>query len=81
MFDKLVIYSTRTYDFASSGELLSKVTYDTEQVAEVATKALTVLVHDGFTVIGLVSLMFYQSFILSVGLFITGSVIAHSLNL
>ena len=76
MFDKLVHTPTRTYDFASSGELLSKVTYDTEQVAEAATKALTVLVRDGLTVIGLVSLMFYQSFILSVGLFIIGPVIA-----
>ncbi len=76
MFDKLLHTPTRTYDFSSSGELLSKVTYDTEQVAEAATKALTVLVRDGLTVIGLVSLMFYQSFILSVGLFVIGPVIA-----
>ena len=76
MFDRLVHTPTRTYDFSSSGELLSKVTYDTEQVAEAATKALTVLVRDGLTVIGLVSLMFYQSFILSVGLFVIGPVIA-----
>ena len=76
MFDKLVHTPTRTYDFASSGELLSKVTYDTEQVAEAATKAITVLVRDGLTVIGLVGLMFYQSFILSIGLFVIGPVIA-----
>ena len=76
MFDKLVNTPTRAYDFASSGELLSKVTYDTEQVAEAATKALTVLVRDGLTVIGLVGLMFYQSFILSIGLFVIGPVIA-----
>ena len=76
MFDKLVHTPTRTYDFASSGELLSKVTYDTEQVAEAATKALTVLVRDGLTVIGLVGLMFYQSFILSIGLLVIGPVIA-----
>jgi len=76
MFDKLLHTPTRIYDFSSSGELLSKVTYDTEQVAEAATKALTVLVRDGLTVIGLVGLMFYQSFILSVGLFVIGPVIA-----
>ncbi len=76
MFDKLVHTPTSTYDFSSSGELLSKVTYDTEQVAEAATKALTVLVRDGLTVIGLVGLMFYQSFVLSVGLFVIGPVIA-----
>ena len=76
MFEKLVHMPTKTYDFASSGELLSKLTYDTEQVAEAATKAITVLVRDGLTVIGLLGLMFYQSFILSVGLFVIGPVIA-----
>ena len=76
MFEKLVHMPTKTYDFASSGELLSKLTYDTEQVAEAATKAITVLVRDGLTVLGLLGLMFYQSFILSVGLFVIGPVIA-----
>ena len=76
MFDKLVHMPTKTYDFASSGELLSKLTYDTEQVAEAATKAITVLVRDGLTVIGLLGLMFYQSFILSIGLIVIGPVIA-----
>ncbi|MBT3549347.1 MAG: lipid A export permease/ATP-binding protein MsbA [Gammaproteobacteria bacterium] len=76
MFEKLVHMPTKTYDFASSGELLSKLTYDTEQVAEAATKAITVLVRDGLTVIGLLGLMFYQSFILSIGLFVIGPVIA-----
>ena len=76
MFNKLVHTPTKTYDFSSSGELLSKVTYDTEQVAEAATKAITVIVRDGLTVIGLLGLMFYQSFILSLGLFIIGPVIA-----
>ena len=76
MFAKLVHMPTKTYDFASSGELLSKLTYDTEQVAEAATKAITVLIRDGLTVIGLLGLMFYQSFILSIGLLIIGPVIA-----
>tara|TARA_B100001778_G_scaffold168251_1_gene138349 strand:+ start:1319 stop:3091 length:1773 start_codon:yes stop_codon:yes gene_type:complete len=76
MFSKLVHMPTKTYDFASSGELLSKLTYDTEQVAEAATKAITVLVRDGLTVLGLLGLMLYQSFILSIGLFIIGPVIA-----
>ena len=76
MFDKLVHMPTKNYDFASSGELLSKLTYDTEQVAEAATKAITVLVRDGLTVIGLLGLMFYQSFILSIGLIVIGPVIA-----
>ncbi|MDB3972933.1 lipid A export permease/ATP-binding protein MsbA [Gammaproteobacteria bacterium] len=76
MFEKLVHMPTKSYDFSSSGELLSKLTYDTEQVAEAATKAITVIVRDGLTVIGLLGLMFYQSFMLSIGLFVIGPVIA-----
>ena len=76
MFSKLVHTPTSVYDSSSSGELLSKVTYDTEQVAEAATKAITVLVRDGLTVLGLLGLMFYQSYILSLGLLIIGPVIA-----
>ncbi|MBS83018.1 MAG: lipid A export permease/ATP-binding protein MsbA [Gammaproteobacteria bacterium] len=76
MFTKLVNTPTSTYDFSSSGELISKLTYDTEQVAEAATKALTVLVRDGLTVLGLLGLMFYHSFYLSLGLLIIGPIIA-----
>ncbi|MBH44322.1 MAG: lipid A export permease/ATP-binding protein MsbA [Gammaproteobacteria bacterium] len=76
MFNKLVHTPTSTYDFSSSGELISKLTYDTEQVAEAATKALTVLVRDGLTVLGLLGLMFYHSFYLSLGLLIIGPIIA-----
>ena len=76
MFEKLVHTPSKTYDFSSSGELISKLTYDTEQVAEAATKAITVIVRDGLTVIGLIGLMFYQSFVLSIGLIVIGPIIA-----
>ena len=76
MFEKLVHTPSKIYDFSSSGELISKLTYDTEQVAEAATKAITVIVRDGLTVIGLIGLMFYQSFVLSIGLIVIGPIIA-----
>ena len=76
MFDKLVHTPTKTYDTASSGELISKLTYDTEQVAEAATKAITVIIRDGLTIIGLLGLMFYHSWHLALGLLIIGPVIA-----
>ena len=79
MFSKLVHTPTSAYDSSSSGELLSKVTYDTEQVAEAATKAITVLVRDGLTVLGLLGLMFYQV-IFYHGLLIIGPVIAIFIN-
>ena len=76
MFDKLVHTPTRTYDSSSSGELISKLTYDTEQVAEAATKAITVIIRDGLTIVGLLGLMFYHSWQLALGLLIIGPLIA-----
>ena len=76
MFDKLVHTPTKTYDTASSGELISKLTYATELVAEAATKAITVIIRDGLTIIGLLGLMFYHSWHLALGLLIIGPVIA-----
>ena len=76
MFDKLVHTPTKTYDMASSGELISKLTYDTEQVAEAATKAITVIIRDGLTIVGLLGLMFYHSWHLALGLLIIGPLIA-----
>ena len=76
MFHKLVHTPTKTYDTSSSGELISKLTYDTEQVAEAATKAITVIVRDGLTIVGLLGLMFYHSWHLALGLLIIGPLIA-----
>ena len=76
MFHKLVHTPTKTYDTSSSGELISKLTYDTEQVAEAATKAITVIVRDGLTIVGLLGLMFYHSWHLALGLLIIGPIIA-----
>ena len=76
MFHKLVHTPTKTYDTSSSGELISKLTYDTEQVAEAATKAITVIVRDGLTIVGLFGLMFYHSWHLALGLLIIGPIIA-----
>ena len=68
MFKKLISKSSSSYDKSSTGILVSKITFDAEQVAEAATKAITVIVRDGLTIIGLLSLMFYYSFELSIGL-------------
>ncbi len=68
MFKKLLSKSSSSYDKSSTGILVSKITFDAEQVAEAATKAITVIVRDGLTIIGLLSLMFYYSFELSIGL-------------
>ncbi|QKT04858.1 lipid A export permease/ATP-binding protein MsbA [Ectothiorhodospiraceae bacterium 2226] len=61
MFSHLLRLPTGYYDRVSSGQLLSKVIYDVEQVAGAASNAITVLIKDTLTVIGLFALMFYLS--------------------
>ncbi len=68
MFDKILQKSSSSYDGSITGKLVSKITFDAEQVAEAATKAITSLIKDGLTIIGLLTLMFYYSFTLSIGL-------------
>ena len=53
MFSKLLCLPKAFYDNATSGEIISKFTFDVEQVANASTKAITILVRDTFTIIGM----------------------------
>ncbi|MDM7322541.1 MAG: ABC transporter transmembrane domain-containing protein, partial [Gammaproteobacteria bacterium] len=61
VFNKLLRLPTRFFDHAQSGDLLARLTYTVEQVATASTEALTVLVRDGLSVIGLLAWMFWLS--------------------
>jgi subfamily B ATP-binding cassette protein MsbA len=61
MFYRLVSLPKSFYDMATTGELISKFSYDVEQVANAATKAITVFIRDTLTVVALFSWMFYLS--------------------
>ena len=75
-FGRLLQLPSSYYDISSSGMLVSKLTYNIEQVAEATTNAVTVLFRDGLTIIGLVFIMFYQSWKLSLFILVLGPVIA-----
>ena len=81
MFDKIILKSSKSYDEAVTGRLVSKVTFDAEQVAEAATKAITIIIKDGLTIIGLLSLMFYYSVELSIGLVLVAPLIGYFLKI
>jgi subfamily B ATP-binding cassette protein MsbA len=49
------------YDRSQSGQLLSKLTYNTELVAEAATNSVTVLIKDTLTIVGLLAWLFYSN--------------------
>lgn len=53
------------YDEATSGQLLSKILYDVEQVAQVSADALTDFIQNIFLLIGLLTVMFVLSWQLS----------------
>ena len=64
------------FDKHNTGTLLSKVTYDAGQVSSAASSTLISLIREGCTVIGLLVLMFYYSWQLSLIFFIVGPVVA-----
>ncbi|MEW6764854.1 MAG: lipid A export permease/ATP-binding protein MsbA [Pseudomonadota bacterium] len=61
VFDRLLRLPTPFFDHAQSGDLLARQTYTVEQVASAATGALTTMVRDGLSVIGLLAWMLWLS--------------------
>ncbi len=65
LFQHYMFLPVSFHDEHSTGKLISKVIYDTEQVSNAAGKALMTLVREGALVIGLLVMMFYKSWQLS----------------
>jgi len=61
LFDQYLHLPAARYDRESSARMLSRLTYDAEQVAEAATGAMVVLVRDSLTILGLIGYMFWMS--------------------
>ena len=59
MFARLVNYPTSFFDNHRSGSLMSRFTYDVTQIKEASTNAISTLVRDSLSVIGLLGWMFY----------------------
>jgi len=76
MFGRIVNLPTRYFDDASSGALISKVTYDVTGVTAAATTVLTVIVRDSLTVVGLLGWIFYLDWKLSLITLAIGPIIA-----
>lgn len=70
LYEKLMALPVSYHDSQSAGNLISKITYDTEQVENACSKALMVLVREGAFVIGLMAIMFYHSWQLSMAILV-----------
>ena len=59
VFAKFLVLPTRFYDTNSSGALLSRLTFNIEQVAQAASQVLTTVFKDVLTIVGLIGYMFW----------------------
>jgi len=75
-FEKFLRLPTTFFDSQSAGELLSKLTFNVELVAEATSNAVTVFVRDTLTIIGLLAYMIYLSPPLTAILLVTGPLMA-----
>lgn len=59
IFDHFMRLPCRYFDDRASGHLVSKITFNVEQVTGAATNAVTIMFREGLTIIGLLGYMFY----------------------
>ena len=76
LFSRYIHFPVEFHDNNSTGQLISKVIYDTEQVANASSRALIILVREGALVIGLLIAMFYKSWQLSLIFILIGPLVA-----
>ncbi|MFC0180467.1 lipid A ABC transporter ATP-binding protein/permease MsbA [Thorsellia kenyensis] len=65
LFQHLMKMPVSFFDKESTGALLSRITYDSEQVASSSSNTLVTLVREGASIIALFAVMFYYSWQLS----------------
>ncbi|MGH8506265.1 MAG: lipid A export permease/ATP-binding protein MsbA [Stenotrophobium sp.] len=76
VFNHLLKMPAKFYDQNSSGQMVARLTYNVEQVAEATTTSLTTVFRDGLTVVGLLGWMFYVNWQLSMFCIVVGPLIA-----
>lgn len=75
MFATLVRLPTGYYDHHTTGNLISKFTFDVTQVTGAATSAITVLVKDSLVIVGLLGFLLWSNWQLTLVTFIVAPVI------
>jgi len=80
VFDRLMTLPSRYFDNNAAGRLVSKLTFNVEQVAEATTNAVTITLREGLTIIGLLSFMIYTNWKLTLVFLIVGPIIGLVVN-
>jgi len=76
LFGHMMRMPVSFFDQQSTGTLLSRITYDSEQVASSSSSALVTVVREGASIIGLFIMMFYYSWQLSVILVVIAPIVS-----
>jgi ATP-binding cassette, subfamily B, bacterial MsbA len=76
MFARMIDFPAHFYDQQRSGSLMSRFTYDVTQIKEASTNAISTLVRDSISVLGLLAWMFYIDVTLALICLIAAPVIA-----
>ncbi|MBS9423138.1 lipid A ABC transporter ATP-binding protein/permease MsbA [Photorhabdus caribbeanensis] len=76
LFSHMMGMPVSFFDQQSTGTLLSRITYDSEQVASSSSSALITVVREGASIIGLFVLMFYYSWQLSLILIVIAPIVS-----
>ena len=80
MFETLLYLPKKYYDSNKCGAILSKLTFDVEQIAESCSNIWIVLFKDSIIVIGLFIYLFYKNWQLSMGLFFIMPIIYYTFS-
>ena len=72
VFDQLMALPSRFFDNNASGRLVSKLTFNVEQVAEATTNAVTITLREGLTIVGLLGFMLYTNWKLTLVFVVLG---------
>ncbi|WP_077423681.1 lipid A ABC transporter ATP-binding protein/permease MsbA [Rodentibacter myodis] len=76
LFKHLMFMPVSFFDSNPSGKLLSRITYDSEMIANSSSNSLVTIVREGAYIISLLVVMFYTSWELTLVLFVIGPIIA-----
>ncbi|MCU7843669.1 MAG: lipid A export permease/ATP-binding protein MsbA [Candidatus Thiodiazotropha sp. (ex Monitilora ramsayi)] len=80
MFQRLMTFPSHYYDNNPTGTVLSKVTFNVQQVASASTEVLIVLVRDSISILGLLGWMLYIDWVLTLSILIIGPLIGLLVN-
>lgn len=81
VFERVQCFSMSVFNSYSKGTLISKITYDAEQLSEAFLTAIITVIREGIIVMVLLAMMLYASWQLSLIFLIIGPLIALIINI